>query len=168
VPDAEADVTEDATMATYYRGLRTRRPSRISVVGHELLGEVDTQWGPRMSWKLTLACGHTRLVIAGRRCDVSAYGRQRINGELFLHVPKSLNCAECTPLGWDPLSTKPITCDDVQDTIDARNMCACGHPLREHRQWSIEPEPPFEDHVSCSGACADGKPCVCTIFVRKP
>jgi hypothetical protein len=86
-------------MATYYRGLRTARPPRIAVVGHELISEIGdgTQYRS-LTWCLTLACGHTRKLTAGRRCGASNYGHQIIHGERFLHVPKSLNCAVCAPL----------------------------------------------------------------------
>lgn len=86
-------------MGTFYGGLRGPRPSRIAVVGHELIHQRGDGTKYRsLAWRLTLKCGHTRVVLAGRRCDASAFGHQVIHGERFLNVPKSLNCDKCVPL----------------------------------------------------------------------
>ena len=78
----------------FYRGQTTARPSKISVVEHERLSEI----GGRITWRLTLKCGHTRIVRQGRRCAPGTHGAQMIHGERFICVPRSLNCAHCNPL----------------------------------------------------------------------
>lgn len=68
------------------------RQHKQPVVRYELTGEVE---GIQLVWRLTLPCGHTVRRAGGRTAKLGQYGAVRINGGLYICVPRSVACDVC-------------------------------------------------------------------------
>jgi hypothetical protein len=60
---------------------------------------------------------------------------------------------------------KPERVESAPEIVN--ETCECGHTRSLHEPWTTQPVAPFEDHTTCNGPCADGKRCMCTMFVER-